>query len=205
MTLTHTYHLPPPTPWSGLLYNTPHTHTDTHTPAVCLFLLKAMHCMTIECNLPQVCVCVFVCARERERASKGESERASKEAGPSAEPFKCDHHYSWAFIQYSINWDKDEERRGLSVGSIITGQSWEAAQCVAVTLSQAVWRIGRGEPWEVKRTHGASGINLKQTQTRSLPWGAPSAKTGRAPSALRGRRAACKTRCFIVCVFVCKL
>lgn len=75
MTLTHTYHLPPPTPWSGLLYNTPHTHT----PAVCLFPLKAMHCMTIECNLPQVCVCVCVCERERE--SEQGRERESEQGG----------------------------------------------------------------------------------------------------------------------------
>lgn len=60
------------------------------------------------------------------------------------------------------------------------------------------WTL-RGE----KRTCGASGINLRQTLTRLLPWGAPSASTGRAPSALHGRRAACKTRCFIVCVSAC--
>ena len=159
MTLTHTYHLPPPTPWSGLLKHSPshrHTHTHTHTPLLFLFLLKAMHCMTIECNLPQVCVCVCVWDRVRER------ERESEEAGPSAEPFMCDHHYSWAFIQYSINWDKDEERRGLSVGWVITGQSWEAVQCVVVTLSQAVWGRGGGEPREVKRTHGASGIKTEK-------------------------------------------
>lgn len=57
--------------------------------------------------------------------------------------------------------------------------------------------------FEGEEAYGASGINLKQTQTRPLPWGALSASTERAPSVLSGRRAACKTRCFIVVVCLC--
>lgn len=43
--------------------------------------------------------------------------------------------------------------------------------------------------------NGASGADRRQTQL--LPWGAPSAKTGSAPSVLRGRGAACKRRRYI--------
>lgn len=70
---------------------------------------------------------------------------------------------------------------------------------MALTSSQAVRRKGRGEPREVKETYEESGIR-EQTQTELLPWGAPSARTGDAPSALRGRRAACKRTRFIVCL-----
>lgn len=44
--------------------------------------------------------------------------------------------------------------------------------------------------------NGAPGADRRQTQL--LPWGAPSAKTGSAPSVLRGRGAACKRRRYIV-------
>lgn len=61
----------------------------------------------------------------------------------------------------------------------------------APTLSQAVASRSRGEPWEGKG-HRASRINQQQAPTWLLPWGAPSASTGRAPLAPLGKRAACK-------------
>lgn len=71
-----------------------------------------------------------------------------------------------------------------------------------LTVSAAVRRRGRGEARRVKETQEASGINWKQTENQRSPWGAPLAKTGSAPSAPRGRRAACKEWSLILCIFV---
>lgn len=104
---------------------------------------------------------------------------------------------SWAFTLYRTASTERQLRGSPPLEGQIVSQSWGP-----------MWhwppsgRAGRCEEeaplrWRTQRS-AASGAEQRQTQL--LPWGAPSAKAGSAPSVLQGRGAACKRRRDIVCM-----